>query len=751
MSNFDLHEFNILSKRNNYFMTDNRINGIPLLNENSILLKKILLNRSSNSSDKRLDKDNSNNSNLKPKKFVHFEKPESIIYKSPIIKKTIANNSKENFHNKRYQYILFNNKIQNIKTNSDYKINISPYRKNRLLLDKSINRHNYYRISLNNINKKQNTPDNYSKHTRFNSNSNIIDYDNDLLILSYKGKKLFSSNYFGSFKNIEVNNFEEKKENINSINIRRSELFRNSKELKKKKEEIFLRKMKRESSALRKEMLRKEKDKDIKVQKISIEINSNNNSRKNSNNNIMRIIPINKEFNDLKKITYRLITYDNNLKKKNSYNMVVKNANKISLNNQPGFINIRGINKNINNDLSHSNEASKNDKEKDKYLSNNNNNNESIIANNNFKSNNIYFSKFSECNPLKNNRAININNKIKENLELFRKSQKSENENDIKQKAIDDKNKSISPDKHNNPYRFMISKKKFFEDYIQDTPTIFSNDKKISIKIHTLQNLNEVFLGKKQTREKLRMQRVISVILKVNIGNRRSFNYFNSYKNTKKIKEIKPLITINKSKEKFKAEANQRILNTEQKLEEVIENKHKFVILQTEAKMDAKKHKPQFRRFKNERKYEIIEEKSKSDIIKIEQKKDVKEPRLEYRQFKAEQKNEEKEQKENINILQKEQKNKVKEYKTKYRRYGKEQKKEVKEEKSQSDKIKTEKIIKFKECKQKCGIRDGQKIEIKEEKQKSDIKIEKSTESKEKLPLGNSIKRKYFRRFEKKK
>ena len=59
--------------------------------------------------------------------------------------------------------------------------------------------------------------------------------------------------------------------------------------------------MKRESSSLRKEMLRKEKDKDIKIPKISIEINSNNNSRKNSNYNIMRIITINKEFNDLKK------------------------------------------------------------------------------------------------------------------------------------------------------------------------------------------------------------------------------------------------------------------------------------------------------------------------------------------------------------------------------------------------------------------------------------------------------------------
>ena len=297
----------------------------------------------------------------------------------------------------------------------------------------------------------------------------------------------------------------------------------------------------------------------------------------------------------------------------------------------------------------------------------------------------------------------------------------------------------------------MTSKKKFCEDYIQDAPTIFSKDKKISIRIHTLQNLNEVFLGKKQTREKLKMQRVISVILKVNIDNRRSFNYFNSYKNTKKIKEIKPLITINESEEKLQAEVNPRILNTEQKLEEVIENKHKFIILQTEAKMDAKKHKPQFRRFKNKQKNEIIEEKSKSNIIKTEQKTDIKEQRLKYRQFKVEQKNEEKEQKEKIDILQKEQKNKVKEYKTKSRIYSKEQKKEVKEEKSKFDKIKIEKKIEFKECKQKCGIRDGQKIEIKEEKKKSDIKNEKSTESKEKLALGNNIKRKYFRRFEKKK
>ena len=52
MSNFDLHEFNILSKRHNYFMTNNRINGFPVLNESSVFLQKILSQRASNSSEK---------------------------------------------------------------------------------------------------------------------------------------------------------------------------------------------------------------------------------------------------------------------------------------------------------------------------------------------------------------------------------------------------------------------------------------------------------------------------------------------------------------------------------------------------------------------------------------------------------------------------------------------------------------------------------------------------------------------------
>ena len=54
MSNFDLHEFNILSQRHNYFMTNNRINGFPVLKESSIFLKKILAQRTSNSTGKKI-------------------------------------------------------------------------------------------------------------------------------------------------------------------------------------------------------------------------------------------------------------------------------------------------------------------------------------------------------------------------------------------------------------------------------------------------------------------------------------------------------------------------------------------------------------------------------------------------------------------------------------------------------------------------------------------------------------------------
>ena len=74
MSTFDLREFNTLSKRHNYFMTNNRIEGFPYLAENSLILRKILECRNSSSSDKRFE------NKIKPKKKVRFTKPENIPY-----------------------------------------------------------------------------------------------------------------------------------------------------------------------------------------------------------------------------------------------------------------------------------------------------------------------------------------------------------------------------------------------------------------------------------------------------------------------------------------------------------------------------------------------------------------------------------------------------------------------------------------------------------------------------------------------
>ena len=265
MSGFDLHEFNVLSKRHNYFMTNNRMTGIPLLKENSLLLKKILLNRNSNSNDKKLEKSN----NLKAKKFVRFAKPGNIeikgIYQSPLIFKKKLSNSNDNMMNRRY-HNNSNNNMKNIIINSNEKENISPYSKNRgIELGKNLFKNNHNRINISNVTSNLNTPDIYRRHIRMASNSsNINDSDNETVVLNFKGKRIFASNLFNSLKNDSKINSPDKNDNIsNNGSIKGAELFRSSEELKKKKEEIFLRKMKRESSSIIRDKLKTEKDKVI--------------------------------------------------------------------------------------------------------------------------------------------------------------------------------------------------------------------------------------------------------------------------------------------------------------------------------------------------------------------------------------------------------------------------------------------------------------------------------------------------------
>ena len=531
MSSLDLHEFNILSKKHNYFLTNNRKHGFPSIKENSIFLQKILLNKSSNSNDKIIEYKGN-----KPKKIIRFEKKETKLKNDkPSLIKVKRNPYTTNkiYNNQKYQINLYNK--ESIHT-------ISPYKNN----SKSISNNDsteeiIYKIPINLQYKLSNTPNLYKPPPGIFSNSNINDSENEMTILNHKGKKIFNRN------NILFTPI--KKENRTKI----TELYRNSEELSKIKEKVYERKIKRESSAIKRELLRKEKEKNLKNEKLNNVIESINNSinnEKSKNKYINRVKNIKQNNINSNNIKLGYKTNENNqniLYNKNSSNMNIFNKNsifdsiqsndatkirinkyKINRNNINNTIHLKGINTNLN-------EKNVNQRNMDNIKYNSN-------STTNFKTNNIYLSQDVEHSPPKIIRSININHKIKENLNYLRKRKVPfQNMNYTFNKTIS------SIDKHNNPYSFSISNKKFIEDYTYEPPIIFSEDKKVSIKVHTLQNMNEIFLGKKMTREKLRLQRIISLFFEKD--NKKKFNYFRNNV-PKKIDEYKS-IPSKKKEEKF--------------------------------------------------------------------------------------------------------------------------------------------------------------------------------------------------------
>ena len=708
MSGFDLHEFNVLSKRHNYFMTNNRMTGFPFLKENSLLLKKILLNRNSNSNDKRLEKGN----NLKAKKFVRFAKPENIgikgIYQSPLIFKKKLSNSNDNMLNRReHNNFNRNNMKNNIINSNEKENNISPYSKNRgIELGKNLFKNNYNRINISNVTSNLNSPDIYRKHIRMASNSsNINDSDNETVVLNFKGKRIFASNLFNSLKNDSIINSPDKNDNIsNNGSTKGAELFRSSEELKKKKEEIFLRKMKRESSSILRDKLKTEKDKDIKKQKLNIDINSINNS---DNKSQMRIIPLNKEINNIKKVNNRFISSKNKIKNNNSFK--INNINENSSNSPTHYSNnIKRIYKFQNNKDSTDNQNDANifDQKSQDSNSPKNTDNNKPYEKKSFKTNNIFLSKYSTTPP-KNINRININNRIKENLEFLRLSKNSRADSNKKEK-------SISPDRHNNPYQFIPIKKKFLEDNREKESIIYSNDKKISIKIHTLNNLNETFMGKRPTRKKLKMQRVISIIFQNN--NKNQSNYFRA-RISKKKKENTSLKSIKEEEEKSKIDSSQKLIEEKKP---VFEYKNKLI------KEEKSKFEPRFKLKKEEK--SKIDDGNKLNKENESSKKINKEENTRHRYHRYKLNKEENSKIETIQKLNKEEKPKI----------------ETIQKLKKGENSNKEEKPKYK---------SRYRINIREEKTKNESKdkIIKTESKKENSPLENNTKRRYWRRFEYKK
>ena len=564
MSSVNLHEFNLISKRHNYFMTNNRKNGFPSLNENSILLRKILSNKDMNSTGKNLRYTEAN-----PRRIVRFTKPENVSYldnsQSPII-------VRKNKYNPAIQKTLTSNYHNNLY-NSEIKNYISPYRVNpQIRLDQNLIDSHLIKIPIKIYNRNSNSSDLFN--SRFFSNtSNYNDSESEMRPFNFKGRKMFPSNSFYNLKSSDTIN-SPSKDYTNNIN-KETELFRSTEELRKKRDEIIQRKMKRESSAIKREIMRREKQKEIKNQKLDLPFSRNTASYKTDLTedkddshiiNKIKVIPLSKKgINDnIKKLNIRYNINKGNINNNNSsmtsskiktkknrlYNYKINSINipkknNININN---FDNVCNLIKNNNN-------------------CNNNNNNNSLYH----KKNKIYVGNNNNNSLPKSLNYYSINNKIKENLDYIRKSNNTGMKCDMNtSEQLLNNSKNVSTDKHNNPYKFITSKKKFIEDFSSNNLELSSKDKKVTIRVTTLPNKNEFFLGKTNTKDKLKMQRIISLVFIDNIkkkGNnkRKNIRYFKNNNISQKTKEVNPLTSIKEEEEKSKLERKKRFIKYQEK------------------------------------------------------------------------------------------------------------------------------------------------------------------------------------------
>ena len=581
----NLEELNYLAKKHKYFKANNRMNICPNMRENSLFLNKILRDKLSYST----DKDIKYKENHKPKKVLFFKKMKYTEFDNnnnePIIIKVNQNNS--NINNNRYNRINYYN-----TDNSKIKNSISPYNYNsRTKLNNDSIEDNYScnKTSIKNQLGYSSLTGTFSQYPHILSTSNINNTDNDMVVLNHKGKRIFNKSV-SAFNSIDKNQYE--------IN-RESELYRNTEELKRKKEEIYQKKMKRESSALIREIYKREIDKDIKGEKLNIDMNSRNNSinnksksknkynslkinktefndnnrlnsELNQNNDILNNIPVNINFSNIKRRNKNL------LDKGTQTNNMISRINKYKINRNNNFTSLKKLNSNIsnNNDIK-LNSIKKTNNYNIIYSKKNLNSNNAVLSIDKDKDN----TPSKNANNTNNSNNSNVNNRIKDNLDYLRKLKTC---GSFKKKNNTYSNQLYTSEKHNIPYRFRSSKKKFFED-INEPPTIYSDDKRLTIKVHTLRNINEYFLGKRMTKDKLRIQRALQII--IGKENRKNGNYFKNKNIYIKVKSIKNLPTIKEEEKIYNNNIKSKINKKEQKNEKI--ERYSF---QNNARMKYLKH-----------------------------------------------------------------------------------------------------------------------------------------------------------------
>jgi hypothetical protein len=299
-------------------------------------------------------------------------------------------------------------------------------------------------------------------------------------------------------------------------------LFRNYSKLKLKKEEIYNRKIKKDSSAERKELWTIEKEKELKDQNLAILSKEKKNRAQYAKK--VKKIPLGNK---------RIFESQNCIKKGNQISLRKKDINSFTLT-QDDEDTLKSLSKNTI-------ESTNKSKTKNKSLS--------------FSSNNTSNNNTNSCAIEKMINAISINNKYKYNLY-------SQNFNDkiLVNQNINYERKELSNSKDLNIYKihklidmpkFIESKKKFVEDELKES-MIVTNDKRLTIKIHCIHNLNQLFLLRRKKRN-FKIQKVMNILL----SSEKKFylNYLWNNQLSNKIRAFKNYNSLSSIKEEEKSKA----------------------------------------------------------------------------------------------------------------------------------------------------------------------------------------------------
>ena len=498
-----LHKINSFRENHKLNLINEYKNSLLSLNKNSIFMRKVIESKEKERKSRKKTfeintaKDICNYENVNAEDRFTYNNVSNFTYLQNNNIKTESSISKERENTKMTENVL-NEYIKNSSIISSRNKKF----KNQIKEKSSIPINDSYKTIISSINFKN---DSFS-------NRNKSGCETDRYVLNYNGKKIFAT-------------FSFNESNNKTICPRRNndtELFRNYSKLKLKKEEIYNRKIKKDSSAERKELWTIEKEKELKDQNLAILSKEKKNRAQYAKK--VKKIPLGNK---------RIFESQNCIKKGNQISLRKKDINSFTLT-QDDEDTLKSLSKNTI-------ESTNKSKTKNKSLS--------------FSSNNTSNNNTNSCAIEKMINAISINNKLKYNLY-------SQNFNDkiLVNQNINYERKELSNSKDLNIYKihklidmpkFIESKKKFVEDELKES-MIVTNDKRLTIKIHCIHNLNQLFLLRRKKRN-FKIQKVMNILL----SSEKKFylNYLWNNQLSNKIRAFKNYNSLSSIKEEEKSKA----------------------------------------------------------------------------------------------------------------------------------------------------------------------------------------------------